>query len=437
MKLKPDHTTAKDPKGLKFLFRALSYRNYRLFFGGQSISLIGTWMQQTAVLWLVYDLTHSAMWLGVVGFSTRIPSFLFAPFGGVFADRWDRHRTLVVTQTLSMVQALFLAGLVLMGWIRIWEVVVLSLFLGIINALDVPVRQSYIVDMVETKEDLSNAIALNSTMVNGARIIGQSGAGLIIAGLSIGLCFLLNGLSFIAVIASLLAMTVHPKEVKTESQPMFKELKEGFSYAFGSLPIRALILLLVVVSLMGMPFVVLMPVFVHKILQGGPRELGFLMGAPGVGALLAALFLASRKNAVGLMRTVAIASGIFGVGLIVLSFSHHFYFALFVLVVIGFGMIIEMAATNTLLQTIADEDKRGRVMSIYTMAFMGMVPFGSLLAGSLAETIGTPETILLSGICCVLGSLVFALKLPAIRKISQPIYREKGLVAKEVSTFLD
>ena len=427
----PENEKPESPKGLKFLFRALSHRNYRLFFGGQSISLIGTWMQQIAISWMVYDLTHSAMWLGVVGFSTRIPSFVFAPFGGVFADRWDRHRTLVITQILSMIQALLLAGLVLTGRIRIWEVVVLSLFLGMINALDVPVRQSYIVDMVETKADLSNAIALNSTMVNGARVIGQSGAGVLIAAVGVGTCILLNGLSFIAVIAALLAMTVQPKERKIKSQPMFKELKEGFSYAFGSLPIRALILLLVVISLMGMPFVVLMPIFVDKILHGGPRELGFLMGAPGIGALLAALYLASRKNAVGLMRVVAFASGVFGAGLIVLSFSRHFYFALLVLVVIGFGMIIEMAATNTLLQTIVDEDKRGRIMSIYTMAFMGMVPFGSLLAGSLADTIGTPETIMLSGICCVLGSLVFALKLPAIRKISQPIYQAKGLVAEE------
>lgn len=429
----PENEKPESPKGLKFLFRALSHRNYSLFFGGQSISLIGTWMQQIAVSWLVYDLTHSAMWLGVVGFSTRIPSFVFAPFGGVFADRWDRHRTLVITQILSMIQALLLAGLVLMGWIRIWEVVVLSLFLGMINALDVPVRQSYIVDMVETKEDLSNAIALNSTMVNGARAIGPSVSGILYAAVGAGLCFLLNGLSFIAVITALLAMTVQPKERKIKSRPMLRELKEGFSYAFGSLPIRALILLLAVISLMGMPFIVLMPIYADKILHGGPRTLGFLMGAQGIGALFSALYLASRKNAVGLMRAVALSSGIFGIGLIALSFSRHLYLALFVLMIIGFGMIIEFAATNTLLQTIVDEDKRGRIMSIYTMAFMGMVPFGSLLAGSLADRIGTPETILLSGICCVLGSLVFALKLPAIRKISQPIYRAKGLIAEDTA----
>jgi len=429
--MEPIPSDISDQKGWRFIFRALSHRNYRLFFGGQSISLIGTWMQQIAVSWLAYRLTDSAVWLGVVGFSTRIPALVLAPFAGVLADRWNRHRTLVVTQTLSMIQALILAALVLTGWVTIWEVIVLSLFLGAINALDVPVRQSFIVDMVESGEDLSNAIALNSTMVNGARLIGPSVAGVLIAAVGEGMCFLLNGLSFIAVIAALLAMRVRHKEKPAQDQRIWRELKEGFSYAFGSLPIRALILLLAVISLMGMPYVVLMPIFADKILHGGPRTLGFLMGATGIGALLGALYLASRKNAVGLMKVVVFASGIFGAGLIILSFSRHLYFALFILVVIGFGMITEMAATNTLLQTIVDEDKRGRIMSFYAMAFMGMVPFGSLLAGSLADAIGTPETIMLCGICCILGSLVFALKLPAIRKVSQPIYREKGLISNQ------
>ena len=420
-----------DQKGWRFVFRALSHRNYRLFFGGQSISLIGTWMQQIAVSWLAYRLTHSAVWLGVVGFSTRIPVLVLAPFAGVLADRWNRHRTLVVTQTLSMIQALILAALVLTGWVTIWEVIVLSLFLGAVNALDVPVRQSFVADMVESGEDLSNAIALNSTMVNGARLIGPSVAGVLIAAVGEGTCFLLNGLSFIAVVAALLAMTVRPKEKPAKDKRILQELKEGLTYAFDLLPIRALILLLAVISLMGMPYVVLMPIFADKILHGGPMTLGFLMGATGIGALLGALYLASRRNAVGLMKVVVFASGIFGAGLIVLSLSRHLPFALFILVVIGFGMIIEMAATNTLLQTIVDEDKRGRIMSFYTMAFMGMVPFGSLLAGSLADAIGTPETILLSGICCISASLVFAFKLPAIRKVSRPIYRQKGLISKQ------
>ena len=430
--MKSTRSDSKDQKGWKFIFRALSHRNYRLFFGGQSISLIGTWMQQIAVSWLAYRLTHSAVWLGVVGFSTRIPALVFAPFAGVLADRWNRHRTLVVTQTLSMIQAFILAALVLTGRITIWEVIVLSLILGSINALDVPVRQSFIVDMVESGEDLSNAIALNSTMVNGARLIGPSVAGVLIAAVGEGICFLLNGLTFIAVIAALLAMIVQPKEKPVQSQRIRQQLREGFAYAFASLPIRALILLLAVISLMGMPFVVLMPIFADKILHGGPQTLGFLMGASGIGALMGALYLASRKNAVGLMKVVAFASGTFGAGLVILSLSRQLLFALLILVVIGFAMIIEMAATNTLLQTIVEENKRGRIMSFYAMAFMGMVPFGSLLAGSLADAVGTPETILLCGIFCICASLVFGVKLPAIRKISQPIYRQKGLISKQL-----
>ena len=430
--MKSMRSDSKDQKGWKFIFRALSHRNYRLFFGGQSISLIGTWMQQIAVSWLAYRLTHSAVWLGVVGFSTRIPALVFAPFAGVLADRWNRHRTLVVTQTLSMIQAFILAALVLTGRITIWEVIVLSLILGSINALDVPVRQSFIVDMVESGEDLSNAIALNSTMVNGARLIGPSVAGVLIAAVGEGICFLLNGLTFIAVIAALLAMIVQPKEKPVQSQRIRQQLREGFAYAFASLPIRALILLLAVISLMGMPFVVLMPIFADKILHGGPQTLGFLMGASGIGALMGALYLASRKNAVGLMKVVAFASGTFGAGLVILSLSRQLLFALLILVVIGFAMIIEMAATNTLLQTIVEENKRGRIMSFYAMAFMGMVPFGSLLAGSLADAVGTPETILLCGIFCICASLVFGVKLPAIRKISQPIYRQKGLISKQL-----
>lgn len=430
--MKSTRSDSKDQKGWKFIFRALSHRNYRLFFGGQSISLIGTWMQQIAVSWLAYRLTHSAVWLGVVGFSTRIPALVFAPFAGVLADRWNRHRTLVVTQTLSMIQAFILAALVLTGRITIWEVIVLSLILGSINALDVPVRQSFIVDMVESGEDLSNAIALNSTMVNGARLIGPSVAGVLIAAVGEGICFLLNGLTFIAVIAALLAMIVQPKEKPVQSQRIRQQLREGFAYAFASLPIRALILLLAVISLMGMPFVVLMPIFADKILHGGPQTLGFLMGASGIGALMGALYLASRKNAVGLMKVVAFASGTFGAGLVILSLSRQLLFALLILVVIGFAMIIEMAATNTLLQTIVEENKRGRIMSFYAMAFMGMVPFGSLLAGSLADAVGTPETIMLCGIFCICASLVFGVKLPAIRKISQPIYRQKGLISKQL-----
>lgn len=421
----------KDPKGLKLIFRALSHRNYRLFFGGQSISLIGTWMQQIALSWLVYRLTHSAFLLGVVGFTGRIPTFLLAPFAGVWVDRWNRHRLLVVTQILSLNQALILALLVFAGIIAIWQIICLSLFLGLINAFDVPARQAFVMDMVGKKEDLANAIALNSSMVNGARLLGPSLAGMLIAVVGEGTCFLLNGLSFLAVIASLLAMKMIPEKTKVKKPPFWEGLKEGFSYAFGFAPIRSLLLLLALISLMGMPYMVLMPVFARDILQGDSHTYGFLMGASGVGALGGALFLASRKNVLGLGKIIVIASSIFGIGLIGFSQSRLFPLALFSMVLSGFGMMVQMASSNTVLQTIVDEDKRGRIMSFYTMAFMGMVPFGNLLAGSLASKIGAPETVMMGGIACLLGSMLFAKKLPSLRRMLRPIYVRKGIIVEK------
>jgi MFS family permease len=416
--------------GLGMVFRALSHRNYRLFFGGQSISLIGTWLQLTAVSWLVFRLTDSSFLLGVVGFTSRIPTFLLASFAGVLVDRWNRHRLLVATQVFSLIQALILAVLVLTGAIAFWHIIVLTLFLGIVNAFDVPVRQSFVVDMIERREDLGNAIALNSSMVNGARLVGPSVAGTLIATMGEGLCFLLNALSFVAVIASLLAMRITPKTRERDKTPLWHGLIEGYRYAFGSFPIRSLLLLLALISFMGMPFTVLMPVFAGKILQGGPQTLGFLLGATGVGALAGALFLASRRNVLGLGRIIVIASFLFGIGLIGFSFSRVFWRSAAMMVVTGFGMMVQMTSTNTVLQTIVDEDKRGRVMSFYTMAFMGMVPFGSLFAGSLASAIGTPETTMIGGISCILGSLLFAGKLPAFREMVRPIYRERGILSQ-------
>jgi len=420
-------------EGLKVVFRALAHRNYRLFFGGQSISLIGTWMQQIAMNWLVYRLTHSALLLGIVGFTSRIPTFVIAPFGGVLADRWNRHRMLVVTQSLSMIQALIFAVLVLTGWIEVWHVVILSLLLGFINALDIPIRQSFVVDMIEKREDLGNAIALNSSMVNGARLVGPSIAGILIATLGEGLCFLLNGLSFIAVIWALLAMRIPPQKKEAKRSQFIHGLKEGFSYAFGFTPIRALLFLLALVSLMGMPYTVLMPIFAEKILKGGPQALGFLFGAAGVGALAGTLYLASRKSVLGLGRVLVIASGAFGVGLIAFALSRLFWLSLIFMLLIGFGMIVPMASINTLLQTLVEEDKRGRVMSLYTMAFMGMVPFGSLLSGSLADWIGAPGAIMAGGAACILGSFLFSRKLPSLREMVRPIYVKKGILPGETS----
>jgi MFS family permease len=422
-----------DANGLKLIFRALSHRNYRLFFGGQSISLIGTWMQQIAINWLVYRLTNSALLLGVVGFTSRIATFLLASLAGVLADRWNRHRVLVITQTLSMIQAMVLAVLVLTGTIAVWHIIVLSLLLGLINALDIPTRQSFIVDMIEKREDLGNAIALNSSMVNGARLIGPSMAGILIATLGEGICFLLNGLSFIAVVVSLLAMKITPKNREIQNSRVLQGLKEGYSYAFGFAPIRSVLLLLGLVSLMGMPFTVLMPIFAEKILQGGPRALGFLLGATGVGAIVGSIYLASRKSVVGLGRIVVISSNLFGIGLVAFSLSHVFWLSLLIMLVIGFGMMVQMASSNTILQTLVEEDKRGRIMSFYAMAFMGMVPFGSLLAGSLANTIGAPQTVMIGGITVILGSIIFAKKLPSLRRMVRPIYVEKGILPEELS----
>jgi len=430
--MKPAPPNPDEVNGLRLIFRALAHRNYRLFFGGQSISLIGTWMQQIAINWLVFRLTHSALLLGVVGFTSRIPTFVLAPLAGVFADRWNRHRMIVVTQILSMIQALLLAGLVFTGTIAVWHIIVLTLFLGLINAVDIPTRQSFVVDMLERKEDLGNAIALNSSMVNGARLIGPSLAGLLIAALGEGTCFLLNGLSFIAVIASLLAMRITRRRTENRKGKVLEGLREGFSYAFGFTPIRSLLLLLALVSLMGMPYMVLMPIFAENILHGGPKALGFLLGATGVGAITGSVYLASRKSVLGLGRIIVISSNLFGIGLVVFSLSRVFWLSLLAMLLTGFGMMVQMASTNTVLQTIVEENMRGRVMSFYTMAFMGMVPFGSLLGGSLANHIGAPYTVVIGGLSCILGSAWFAKNLPSLREMVYPIYVEKGILSEEL-----
>jgi MFS family permease len=418
--------------GLGGILRALRHRNYRLFFSGQSISLIGTWMQQIALNWLVYRLTGSAVLLGVVGFSSRIPTFLFASFAGVLADRWNRHRALVVTQTLATVQALMLAALVLTETISIWHVILLSFSLGLINAFDVPIRQSFVVDMIERREDLGNAIALNSSLVNGARLVGPSIAGMLIATLGEGICFLLNGISFLAVIVALLAMRIKPDTREKQNPNVLRGLQEGFSYAFGFVPIRSILLLLALVSLMGMPYMVLMPIFAGKILQGGPQVFGFLLGASGLGALIGALYLASRRSVLGLGRIIVISSGTFGIGLIAFSLSRVFWLSMLSMLVTGFGMMVQMASSNTVLQTIVDEDKRGRVMSFYAMAFMGMVPFGNLLGGGLASLIGAPGTVMFGGAACILGSFLFARKLPLLREMIRPIYIKMGIMSETI-----
>jgi MFS family permease len=427
-----DINTRNNNTGLRAIFRSFQYKNYRLFFGGQSLSLIGTWIQRIATPWLVYYLTNSPFLLGLVGFAGQLPTFLIAPFAGVLTDRMNRYHILIATQVAAMVQALLLALLYFTGIIQVWHIVVLSIFLGIINAFDVPARQSFLVEMVEKKEDLGNAIALNSTMVNGARLLGPSIAGLLISFAGEGICFLINGLSYLFVIGSLLLMTVAPRKVNEHDKNVLKELKEGFSYAFGWAPIRYVILLLALVSLMGMPYTVLAPVFAKEILHGGSHTFGFLMAASGLGALTGALYLASRKDASGIVRIVPMAAGIFGIGLISFSLSRFLPLSLVLMMVIGLGMMLQMASSNTILQTIVEDDKRGRIMSFYTMAFMGTAPFGSFLAGALAKLIGAPYTVLIGGIACIIGAFFFARRLPALKRMIHSAYVRSNFVQPEI-----
>lgn len=417
--------------GVSHAWRALRHRNFRLFFGGQTISLVGTWMTRVATGWLVYRLTGSALLLGTVSFAGQIPTFLLAPFAGVWVDRLDRRLVLVWTQALSMVQSLTLAALTLSGHITIPRLLALSVMQGCINAFDMPGRQSFMVKMVDDRRDLQNAIAINSSMVNMARLIGPSLAGMLIAVSSEGWCFLVDGISYIAVIASLLAMRLHAPVVKRAAGSALSELKAGWTYVSRFLPIRTILLLFAVISLMGMPFVVLMPIFATRVLHGGPHTLGFLTGSMGLGALISALSLAARKNVRGLVRMIPISAAVFGLGLIGFGFSHSFWLSMLMVMVAGMGMMQGMAASNTVIQTLVSDDKRGRVMSYYTMAFMGMAPFGSLLAGAMADAIGAPVTVIANGSVVLLGAAWFATRLPAVRRELRPIYREMGILPAE------
>ncbi len=433
MQNKPDNHVKSKSTGFELIFRSLKYRNYRLFFSGQSISLIGTWMQRIAIPWLVYHLTGSIMLLGIVGFAGQIPAFILSPFTGTLVDRWNRYYVLIITQILAAVQSLVLTFLFFFGTISIWHLILLSLILGCINAFDMPARQAFVVEMIEKREDLGNAIALNSSMVNGARLIGPSLAGVLIAATSEGICFLLNSLSYLFVIISLLMMKVNASKIIKQNVRVLKGIKEGFSYTFGFAPIRSIILLLGLISLMGMPYTVLMPVFASKILHGGSHTFGFLMGASGTGALIGGIYMASRKHILGLDKMIPISSTIFGLGLIAFSLSRFIWLSLILMLMTGFGMLMQMTSSNTILQTIVDDDKRGRVMSFYAMAFVGTAPFGSLLAGALATSIGAPNTLLTGGTFCILGAVAFSIKLPALRKIVRPIYIRLGIIPEIAS----
>ena len=411
-----------------YFLPALKSRNYRLFFAGQGVSLIGTWMTQIATVWLVYNLTHSAFMLGIVGFTSQIPSFVLAPFGGVIVDRFDRHRILIWTQTLAMIQSLVLAALALSGGIQIWHIIILSFIQGLINAVDAPARQTFAVELVERREDLANAIAINSTMFNGARLIGPAIGGLVIARVGEAYCFLIDGLSYIVVIIALLAMRFKPKERLITTRSLWQDVKDGIRYVSRSLPIRSILLLSSLVSLMGMQYIVLVPIFADKILRGNVQTLGFLMAASGVGALMGGVYLISRQTVIGLGKLVIIGPISLGIGLIIFALSRFLPLSLGAMFIIGLGTILQIASGNTILQTIVDDDKRGRVMSLYTMSFLGMAPFASLLGGTLATHIGAANTLLIGGVSCILGAVFFIRKFPELRNIVRKIYKQKGIV---------
>lgn len=413
-------------------WRALRHRNFRLYFVGQGISLIGNWMTRLATTWLVYRMTHSALLLGVVNFAGQIVSLALGPFAGVWVERLNRRKLLVWTQAAACVQSLALAALTLAHAITLGEVFALTAFQGLINAFDMPGRQSFLVQMVDDRDDLSNAIAINSSMANGARLIGPAIAGLVIAAVGEGWCFLFDGMSYFAVIASLLMMRIRPVEIRRTGKSMLEEMREGWDYVRSFRPIRTILLLFALISLMGYPYGVLMPIFAAQVLHGGAATLGWLTGASGIGALVSALSLTVRKSVVGLTRMLQIASAILGAALIFFGLSHTLWLSLVLMVFAGFGLMQGSSASNTIIQSLVPEDKRARAMSYYTMAFFGAAPFGSLLAGALAHRIGAPHTIILTGACCIAGSLWFTLELPKVKAIMRPIYQQMGLMPHDV-----
>lgn len=403
-----------DQGRLRTLLRAFRHRNYRLFFTGQLVSLTGTWMQSVAQAWLVYRLTHSAVLLGLVGFAGQIPVFLLAALGGTVADRRNRRTLLIVTQTCSMLLAFTLAALTLAGWVQVWHIFVLAVLLGMVNAFDIPGRQSFVIEMVG-RQDLLNAIALNSSMINGARIVGPALAGLLVGAVGEGWCFALNGVSYLAAIAALALMHLAPRPKAAAHGSALAHIAEGFHFAWRTEPIRALLLLIGLVSLTSMPYMVLMPVFAAKVLHGGPEGLGLLMSAAGSGALVGALTLAARRGVHGLGRWVAFAAAGFGGGLIAFSLSRSFWLSAALLVPVGFFMMVQMASSNTLIQAMVPDRLRGRVMALYSMMLMGMAPFGALISGMLAERLGAPAAVGMGGAVSVLGAGWFALRLPSLR----------------------
>jgi MFS family permease len=414
--------------GIRATLRSLAHRNYRLYFFGQGVSLIGAWMQQVAMTWLIYDLRHSAFLLGAAGFASQVPSFVIAPLAGVFSDRWDRRRTLLVTQSLALVQAALLTVMAWTGWVEVWSILAICLWLGAVNAFDIPARQAFLNDLIEHPGDLANAIALNSSLFNGARLIGPALAGFVIAAAGEKVCFLINAVSYLAVLAALLAMSVPQRHAMHVRPGVLQGLKEGLVYTFGFPPVRSILMLVGVVSFTTMPLSVLMPIVADKVMGGGAQTLGYLTSAQGLGALSGALYLASRRTVLGLGKRIALGATCVGLGMTAFSWMTNFWLSCIVLALIGCAMMVQMAASNTIVQTIVDSDKRGRVMSLYATAFMGMAPLGSLAAGALAARIGAEPTLRLCGACSLFGGLLFASQLPRLRVLIRPIYIRAGIL---------
>lgn len=409
-------------------FRALRSRNYRLFFIGQGISLVGTWMTRLATAWLVYRVTDSAFLLGVVSFAGQIPSFFIPPLAGVWVDRWDRHKVLVATQVLAMLQSLALAALTLSGHINMSWVIGLTLFQGIVTAVEIPTRQSFVVLMIDDRADLGNAIALNSSNFNAARLVGPAIAGVLVAAVGEGYCFLIDGISYVAVIAGLLAMRLPKDERPRSDKHVWHELTEGWRYVTGSVPIRTILVFLAVIGIVGAPYTVLTPMIAGRILGGDAHTLGFLMAASGVGALTCAMGLVLRKSVVGLARLMAMAVAMFGVGCVFLGLSQWFWISIVLMAITGYGLMNQIVASNTIVQTVVEDSKRGRVMSFYTIALLGSAPIGSLLSGSLAARIGVQATFVASGMACAVAALWFWRQLPEIRQAIRPRYVELGIL---------
>lgn len=408
------------------ILRAFRYPNYRLYFLGQGISQIGNWSTLLATSWLVYQLSDSAFLLGLVGFASRIPSLFISPLAGVVADRGSRHRTIIFTQILSMVQSLLLAVLAIADVINVWQIIGLSLFQGIVNALYMPTLQAFVKEIIEQPEDLSNAIALNSSLISSARLIGPAVAGFLVASVGAGICFLLDGISYLAVIGAFLTMQVAPTKIAASTTSFLQRIAEGFRYAFGCLAIRSMLMMLVLLGFVGLPYVILTPIFAVEILKGGSETLGFLMASSALGALIASIYLSFRSHVFGLETAIALASALLGTGFIILSHTRILPFSLPIMVLIGFSVIFQLASTNIVLQTIVSDDKRGRLMSLVSMSFMGVVPFGNLFSGWLADEIGVTNTLVFNGLVCLAGSLFFIRRLKAVKRVLRDGIRMAG-----------